>query len=253
MGGWRWVSVLKRRVARTRARSPHSDRQSTRPRSHDRRSPGKPASTTIYSGAVRLSSVIRATAWGVVAAGVAAPLAAQADRGTAACDPDRRVRGAGRPVCRHAPLAHARRDGVRPADVGVSGRVQDSARRRGRAGRARAHRLPDRRSTACLASASCRRCACSAHSRASIHEWRPRWRALDKMLVWAHWAWFMVPHGSLAYILVRHPERFPRAATMTYAVFDLGASIYWLAPTAPPWYAASVAGREGPGRRTCAG
>ena len=64
------------------------------------------------------------------------------------------------------------------------------------------------------------------------------------MLVWAHWAWFMVPHGSLAYILVRHPERFPRAAVMTYAVFDVGASVYWLAPTAPPWYAASVAGRE---------
>jgi membrane-associated phospholipid phosphatase len=72
----------------------------------------------------------------------------------------------------------------------------------------------------------------------------PRWRMLDKTLVWAHWAWFMVPHGSLAYILVRRPERFPRAAVMTYAVFDLGASVYWLAPTAPPWYAASVAGRE---------
>ena len=28
---------------------------------------------------------------------------------------------------------------------------------------------------------------------------------------------------------------------LTYAVFDIGASIYWLAPTAPPWYAASEA------------
>jgi membrane-associated phospholipid phosphatase len=72
----------------------------------------------------------------------------------------------------------------------------------------------------------------------------PSWRTLDRVLVWAHWAWFMVPHGSLAYILVRHPERFPRAAVMTYAVFDIGASFYWLAPTAPPWYAASVAGRR---------
>ena len=72
----------------------------------------------------------------------------------------------------------------------------------------------------------------------------PEWRALDRVLVWAHWAWFMVPHGSLVYILVRRPERFPRAAVMTYAVFDLGASVYWLAPTAPPWYAASVTGRE---------
>jgi membrane-associated phospholipid phosphatase len=31
---------------------------------------------------------------------------------------------------------------------------------------------------------------------------------------------------------------------MTYAVFDIGASVYWFAPTAPPWYAASVAGRK---------
>ncbi len=72
----------------------------------------------------------------------------------------------------------------------------------------------------------------------------PEWRALDRVLVWAHWAWFAVPHGSLAYILIRHPERFPRAAAMTYAVFDIGAGVYWLVPTAPPWYAASVAGRD---------
>lgn len=67
------------------------------------------------------------------------------------------------------------------------------------------------------------------------------WSALDRALVWAHWSWFMVPHGSLVYILVRRPERFARAATMSYAVFDIGASFYWLAPTAPPWYAAAEA------------
>jgi membrane-associated phospholipid phosphatase len=67
----------------------------------------------------------------------------------------------------------------------------------------------------------------------------PRWRALDRVLVWAHWSWFMVPHGSIAYILVRHPERFPRAAVMTYATFNLGASFYWFVPTAPPWWAAA--------------
>ena len=65
----------------------------------------------------------------------------------------------------------------------------------------------------------------------------PRWRALDAVLVWAHWSWFLVPHGTVLYILLRHPERFPRAAVLTYAVFDLGASFYWFAPTAPPWYA----------------
>jgi membrane-associated phospholipid phosphatase len=69
----------------------------------------------------------------------------------------------------------------------------------------------------------------------------PRWRRLDKTLVWAHWMWFAVPHGALAYVLVRRPERFAGAAVMTYAVFDLGAMVYWVLPTAPPWYAAAVA------------
>jgi membrane-associated phospholipid phosphatase len=68
----------------------------------------------------------------------------------------------------------------------------------------------------------------------------PQWRTLDRVLVWAHWSWFAVPHGTLLFILLRHPQRFPRAAVLTYAVFDLGATVYWLAPTAPPWYAAGA-------------
>ena len=73
------------------------------------------------------------------------------------------------------------------------------------------------------------------------------WRGLDRVLVWAHWMWFMVPHGTVLYILARDPARFPRAAVMTYAVFDSGASFYWLLPTAPPWYASSVARRRADG------
>ncbi len=65
----------------------------------------------------------------------------------------------------------------------------------------------------------------------------PEWRTLDKTLVWAHWSWFMVPHGTLVYIMLRDRKRFDRAATLTYAVFDIGAMIYWVLPTAPPWYA----------------
>ncbi|MDE3069629.1 MAG: phosphatase PAP2 family protein [Acidobacteriota bacterium] len=66
----------------------------------------------------------------------------------------------------------------------------------------------------------------------------PRWRKVDAALVWAHWLWFLVPHSALAYILLRRPERFPRAALLTYAVFDVGACFYWIVPTAPPWYVA---------------
>jgi hypothetical protein len=73
----------------------------------------------------------------------------------------------------------------------------------------------------------------------------PQWRTLDRVLVWAHWSWFLVPHGTVAYILLRHPARFPRAASMTYAVFNTGAVFYWLAPTAPPWYAAAMSGLDG--------
>jgi len=65
-----------------------------------------------------------------------------------------------------------------------------------------------------------------------------RFTPLEKVLVWAHWTWFFVPHGSLVYIRLRRPERFPRAAALTYAVFDLGVILYWAVPTAPPWYAA---------------
>jgi len=60
----------------------------------------------------------------------------------------------------------------------------------------------------------------------------------EKVLVWAHWLWFFVPHGSLVYVRLRRPEGFPRAAALTYAVFDLGVLLYWALPTAPPWYAA---------------
>jgi membrane-associated phospholipid phosphatase len=75
----------------------------------------------------------------------------------------------------------------------------------------------------------------------------PEWGALDRVLVWVHWSWFIVPHGSLLYILARRPQAFARAATMTYAVFNLGASIYWVLPTAPPWYAADVDEQTGAG------
>jgi hypothetical protein len=60
----------------------------------------------------------------------------------------------------------------------------------------------------------------------------------ERVLVWCHWMWFFVPHGSVAYVALRDPERFPSAAARMYAVFDIGALFYWAIPTAPPWWAA---------------
>jgi membrane-associated phospholipid phosphatase len=66
-----------------------------------------------------------------------------------------------------------------------------------------------------------------------------RFHGIEKVLVWSHWVWFAVPHGTLGWLLVRHPERFPAAAVRMYATFDIGVLAYWIVPTAPPWYAAA--------------
>jgi hypothetical protein len=65
-----------------------------------------------------------------------------------------------------------------------------------------------------------------------------RFAAWEKLLVWSHWLWFAFPHGTAAYMLVRHRDRFPRAAAQIYATFDVGVIAYWAVPTAPPWFAA---------------
>jgi PAP2 superfamily protein len=69
---------------------------------------------------------------------------------------------------------------------------------------------------------------------------------LEQLLVWCHWLWFGVPHGTVLYLLLRRPDDFPRGAAQIYAVFDIGLIGYWALPTAPPWYAAQT-GALGPG------
>jgi len=63
-----------------------------------------------------------------------------------------------------------------------------------------------------------------------------RVKALNRVLTWAHWLWFFEPHLALVLILVRHNERFPRAARQLAAVFDIGCAVYFVVPTAPPWW-----------------
>lgn len=64
----------------------------------------------------------------------------------------------------------------------------------------------------------------------------PRVGAVNKFLAWTHWLWFIEPYLSLAVILARHNDRFPRSARQMAAVFDLGCVIYFAVPTAPPWW-----------------
>jgi membrane-associated phospholipid phosphatase len=44
----------------------------------------------------------------------------------------------------------------------------------------------------------------------------------------------------MAYVLLRHHDHFVRSAVLMAATFDAGVVIYWLVPTAPPWWAGSV-------------
>jgi membrane-associated phospholipid phosphatase len=64
----------------------------------------------------------------------------------------------------------------------------------------------------------------------------PRVGVVNKVLTWTHWLWFIEPYLSLALILVRHNDRFPRSARQMAAVFDLGCAVYFAVPTAPPWW-----------------
>ena len=73
-------------------------------------------------------------------------------------------------------------------------------------------------------------------------------RKHDIALSCVHWTWFAMPHASVAYVLWRHPDRFPRSATLMAAAFDAGLLGYWGIPTAPPWWAAER-GRTEPMRR----
>ena len=109
--------------------------------------------------------------------------------------------------------------------------------------RARARRLPDRRRPHRWASASCPRVRLQralgrlGDDGPRMAGSRPRARvgALDLV------------HGPARrahlHPAARTAQRFPRAAVMTYAVFDIGAIFYWVVPTAPPWYAARRGGR----------
>ena len=61
---------------------------------------------------------------------------------------------------------------------------------------------------------------------------------LDRLLSFAHWAWFLEPHASLLFILTRDNPKFARAARQMAAAYDLGCAGYFAVPTAPPWWAA---------------
>ena len=66
---------------------------------------------------------------------------------------------------------------------------------------------------------------------------------LDKVLFVVYAAWELEPHAAMAWLLLRHGDRFPRAAARLALTFDLTLAGYLAVPTAPPWWASEKRGR----------
>lgn len=62
-------------------------------------------------------------------------------------------------------------------------------------------------------------------------------RSLTEFSAWTHWFWFIQPYATLLWVLIRHNDRFPASARQMAAVFDVGCVLYFVVPTAPPWWA----------------
>lgn len=71
----------------------------------------------------------------------------------------------------------------------------------------------------------------------------PKLTVLDKVLGAIYLFWEIEPHLALAWLLKRHPERFPFAAARLALTFDATLVGYFAIPTAPPWWASEVQGR----------
>ena len=192
-----------------------------------------------------LRTAVRVGAGTALAAAAFGPVAAQA-----APDPDRGHHRRGRrgPACARRPLASLEEPGRRPvrdADVGVPDGPRAALRRpRGAARRACA---PATRSSST---------ACSARGelptvrlQRALAGRRGQRRSIGRSR-WVHWVWFFEPYLALLLILLRHNERFPRAARQMAATYDLGCAVYFAMPTAPPWWSSEQgADRDGEVRR----
>ena len=131
---------------------------------------------------------------------------------------------------------------LRAADVGLHGRLQDAPRRRARSRRERVHIAYPIVADRVLGLGELPTRAPAARARAHGPDGRASWRgARPRARVGALVAGSWSPTAPSPTCCVRHPERFPRAAAMTYAVFNIGASVYWFAAHR----AALVRGRRG--------
>lgn len=65
-----------------------------------------------------------------------------------------------------------------------------------------------------------------------------RLRPLDWLTVQVHWSYFAVPHIAALLIYIWRRDLFPRFVALVLGTFYAGLTLYFLAPTVPPWLAA---------------
>jgi hypothetical protein len=70
----------------------------------------------------------------------------------------------------------------------------------------------------------------------------PKLTALDKALTAVYLFWEVEPHLALAWLLLRHPDRFTAAALRLALTYDSTLLGYFATPTAPPWWARRARG-----------
>ena len=73
----------------------------------------------------------------------------------------------------------------------------------------------------------------------------PRLTPLDVAATGLYVALWPVPHLVLAWILLRHEEHFVKTAGRLAAVYHLTTVVYWMRPSAPPWWASERDGEMG--------
>ncbi|MPZ22152.1 MAG: phosphatase PAP2 family protein [Dehalococcoidia bacterium] len=63
---------------------------------------------------------------------------------------------------------------------------------------------------------------------------------LDWVTTHIHWSYFIMPHLMTILVFLFKPKDFDRQVLTIIGIFVVGLAIYFVAPAAPPWYAARV-------------
>ncbi|MCK9519728.1 MAG: phosphatase PAP2 family protein [Dehalococcoidia bacterium] len=63
---------------------------------------------------------------------------------------------------------------------------------------------------------------------------------LDLLMVGVHWSFFIAPHLAAVLVFLFAPRLFPRFVVLMVGTMWLGLLLFFLLPTAPPWFAAQA-------------